>query len=107
MSYSVVFGATARFQLGNIRDYIASAADPGTASRFVDAIVDRCLGLETFPHRGTGRDDLRPGLRTIGFRRRVVIAFDVEDGTQQVTVHGVFYGGQDLDAAFSDEDLSS
>ncbi|MGB5087418.1 MAG: type II toxin-antitoxin system RelE/ParE family toxin [Methylocystis silviterrae] len=53
--------------------------------------------LETFPERGTRRDDLRPGLRTIGFRRRVTIAFAVE--TDAVTIIGIFYGGQDLEAA--------
>ncbi|MCL2468006.1 MAG: type II toxin-antitoxin system RelE/ParE family toxin [Micrococcales bacterium] len=103
MSYSVVFAATARRQLADICTYIADAADPGTASAFVKRIVEHCLGLETFPHRGSCRDDLRPGLRTIGFRRRVVIAFEVDDDTQRVTVHGIFYGGQDLDAAFVDE----
>ena|SRR5699024_1097994 len=28
-----------------------------------------------FPHRGTVRDDIRPGLRTIGYKKRVVIAY--------------------------------
>jgi len=103
MSYSVVLAATADRQLVDIRDYIAGAADLGTASAFVDAIVDHCRGLETFPHRGLCRDDLAPGLRTIGFRRRVLIAFDVDDDAQKTTVHGIFYGGQDIDAAFSEE----
>jgi len=100
VSYTVVVAATAAHQLAAIRDYIADAADLDTASAFVEAIVDHCQGLETFPHRGSLRDDLRPGLRTIGFRRRAVITFDVDDDARQVTIHGVFYGGQDLDLAF-------
>jgi toxin ParE1/3/4 len=60
-------------------------------------IVDYCEKMETFPQRGTRRDDLRPGLRTIGFRRRVTIAFAVEADT--VMIIGVFYGGQDFEAA--------
>ena len=67
------------------------------ADRFTGAIVDYCEKLETFPHRGTRRDDLRPGLRTIGFRRRVTIAFAVE--ADAVTIIGIFYGGQDFEAA--------
>jgi toxin ParE1/3/4 len=41
---------------------------------------------------------LRPGLRTIGFRRRVTIAFAVE--AEVVTIIGVFYGGQDFEGAW-------
>ena len=50
---------------------------------------------------GTVRDDLRPGLRTIGFRRRVVIAFAVHE--EVVEVHGVYYGGQDYEASIAAE----
>jgi toxin ParE1/3/4 len=45
----------------------------------------------------TRRDDLRPGLCTIGFRRRVTIAFAVE--ADAMTIIGIFYGGQDFEAA--------
>ena len=106
MTYVVVFAETASQQLKAIRDYIASVADSGTAQRYVDAIVDHCLGLDTFPHRGVQRDDLRPGLRTISYRKRVVIAFVVDDGAGQVTVTGVFYGGQDIDTAFGSDNLA-
>ncbi|MCL2090296.1 MAG: type II toxin-antitoxin system RelE/ParE family toxin [Micrococcales bacterium] len=102
MSYSVVFAETATRQLTAIRDYIADAADPDIAAAYVDAIVEHCLSLETFPHRGSRRDDLRPGLRTIGFRRRVVIIFDADDATLGVTIHGVFYGGQDFESALAE-----
>lgn len=50
---------------------------------------------------GVAREDLRPGLRTIGFRRRVVIAFSVTDAT--VEVHGVFYGGRDYETLLRDD----
>jgi len=36
-------------------------------------------------------------LRTIGFRRRATIAFSADD--RMVTILGVFYGGQDYEAA--------
>ena len=51
---------------------------------------------------GLARDDLRPGLRTIGFRRRVVIAFAVHEET--VEVHGVYYGGQDYEPLIAAEE---
>ena len=64
--------------------------------------MDYCENLQTFPHRGTRRDDLRPGLRTLGFRRRVTILFEVADDT--VNIIGVYYGGQDYEANFQDDD---
>jgi toxin ParE1/3/4 len=51
-----------------------------------------------FPERGTRRDDLRPGLRIVGYRRRVTIAFHV--GDDSVTIDRVLYGGRDLAPAF-------
>ena len=55
-----------------------------------------------FPHRGTLRDDLRPGLRITHFRKRVAIAITVDDADQTVTVLGIFAGGQDYEAVLSD-----
>ena len=77
-------------------DYIAERAGTAVADRFTGAIVDYCEGFTTAPRRGTRRDDLRRGLRTIGFRRRVTIAFSVEGDL--VTILGIFYRGRDIDA---------
>lgn len=51
---------------------------------------------------GLARDDLRPGLRTIGFRRRAVIAFAINEAT--VEIHGVYYGGQDHETLIAGEE---
>jgi len=34
------------------------------------------------PERGTKRDDLRLGLRTVGFRRRAMILFEIDRAAQ-------------------------
>lgn len=57
------------------------------------------MALNLFPERGSRRDDLEPGVRTIGFERRVVIAFRVL--SDEVEILRVFYGGQDVDAQFA------
>ncbi|MDR0782464.1 MAG: type II toxin-antitoxin system RelE/ParE family toxin [Propionibacteriaceae bacterium] len=101
MKYTVIFAQTASEQLEAIQRYIASTASPSIAEQYVDAIVDHCLDLDTFPHRGVQRNDLRPGVRLISYRKRVDIAFVVSDDTLQVTIISVFYGGQDLEAAFA------
>jgi len=68
------------------------------ADGYITRIVDFCIGLETFPLRGTARDDLLEGLRIVGFEKRVTIAFMVTDDT--VLIEGIYYGGQNFEADF-------
>ncbi|MFU8878700.1 MAG: type II toxin-antitoxin system RelE/ParE family toxin [Wenzhouxiangellaceae bacterium] len=92
----VAYSPRAVAQLEALYRYIADDAGPRRAENFVGSIVAYCDGLENFPLRGTKRDDIRPGLRITGFRRRITMAFTVDD--EVVTILGVFYGGQDYDA---------
>lgn len=103
MHYAVVFSPEALEQLEALYRYIADAASPEIAYRYTSAIVTYCEGLHTFPHRGTRRDDVRPGLRVTNYKKRSVIAFEVD--TDRVSIIGVFYGGQDYEALLRpDED---
>ena len=52
-------------------------------------------------HRGTIRDDVRPGLRVTNYKKSAVIAFDVDDG--QVSIIGIYYGGQDYETILQDD----
>jgi toxin ParE1/3/4 len=99
--FRVTFSPEADAQLVGLYNYIADRASPDIAKRFTDGIVDYCESFETFPERGLKRDDLRRGLRLVGFRRRATIAFNVAAST--VVIVGVFYGGQDIGAAFEAE----
>lgn len=78
-------------------DYIATAASPQIAQRYTDAIVNHCEELSAFPLRGTLRNDIRPGLRITNYRKRTVIAFAVD--AKQVSILGIYYGGQDFESA--------
>ncbi len=80
---------------------IAGKTSPTIAEQFTSEIVAQCERLDRFPLRGAPRDDLRPGLRTLSFRRRVTIAYAVDVGV--VTIIGLFYGGQDFETALRDE----
>jgi toxin ParE1/3/4 len=104
MHYRVVFSPEADAHLVTIYRYIAQGASSAVAKRFTDAIVDHCEGFHTFPRRGAKRDELRPGLRVVGFRRKVAIAFTVGEGT--ATILGVFYGGQDYASALLEDERS-
>ena len=95
MSYCVVFSREAEEQLAALYSYIAMAASPGIAARYTEAVVSYCESLRDFPHRGTMRDDVRPGLRVTNYKKRAVIAFHVD--AEQLSIIGVFYGGQDYE----------
>lgn len=101
MIYRVVFSPDAQDQLAELYHYIAEAASPDIAVQYTEAIVSYCESLRTFPHRGTMRDDVRPGLRITNYRRRAVIAFDVD--AEVVSILGVFYGGQDYETILQDD----
>jgi toxin ParE1/3/4 len=89
----VVFTPRAEAQLARLHTYIAERSGAPRAERYVGAIVAACRAMAAFPQRGTKRDEVRPGLRTVGFKRRVTIAFSLEGDA--VVIHGVLYGGRD------------
>jgi toxin ParE1/3/4 len=101
MNLRVEYTRRARDQLQSIFEYIADAASPRVAEHFVSALLDYCDSFAQFPERGLRRDDIRPRLRLIGFRRRLTIAFRVD--ADAVRILGVFYGGQDVEAALSEK----
>lgn len=97
MTHRVILSARAKTQLRELFQYIASEASPQIARSYTDAIVKHARGLSAFPNRGTPHDDVRPGVRTIAFRGRVTIAYDVKPTA--VRILGIFYAGQDFEAS--------
>jgi toxin ParE1/3/4 len=95
--YRIAFRPTAQRDLLRLYDYIASETSVERAAGFIDRIEDACLSLQTFPERGTRRDDIRPGLRVMGFDRRVTIVFRV--GRAEVVIVRILYGGRDYERA--------
>jgi toxin ParE1/3/4 len=73
----VIFTPRAERHVETLYDYMAERAGEVRAEAYITRIVAFCLSPTTFPLRGNQRDDLLPGLRTIGFERRVAIAFVV------------------------------
>lgn len=97
----VIFTPLARADLKRIRQYIAHASSRERADGYVIRIVRYCETFTTFPLRGESHDDMLPGLRTVGFERRVTIAFVVEGN--KIYIEGVFYGGRQWEDRFADE----
>ncbi|WP_342105857.1 type II toxin-antitoxin system RelE/ParE family toxin [Methylobacterium sp. SI9] len=89
----LTYAPAAADDLDWIYDTIAAVTTPAVASGYEQKIREACQRLEFGAERGTLHDDLRPGLRSIGFDRRVTIAFMVED--DRVVILRIFYGGRD------------
>jgi toxin ParE1/3/4 len=100
MKYRVRFHAAAEQDIAELLTALAPKAGAATALRFVERIVDYCLSFETFPERGTRRDDIALGLRTVGWRRRATIAFEVT--SSEVVILRILYAGRTLE--LPDED---
>ena len=83
----------AELDLLHLFDFIARESGASVAAEYIDRIEAACLALERFPMRGTKRDDIAPGLRILGFERRVAIAFRV--GRNEVVILRILYGGRD------------
>lgn len=92
MNYKVVFKPEADAHLTSIEKYLTSVH---AETDFVIRIVQHCLSLNKFPFRHRERSDIRPGLRITGYKKRVTIAYTVEDNT--VFILGIYYGGQDYE----------
>jgi toxin ParE1/3/4 len=95
--YELILDPNAREDLKEIFDYILERAGARAAAGFVTKLYDHCLTLRDVPEKGTRRDDLRPGLRTLGYRRRATILFHVDHSHRTVIILGVYYGGRDFE----------
>jgi toxin ParE1/3/4 len=101
--YTVIFDAAARQDLKDIFDYINERAGSVVAERFTTALYQHCASLGHTPERGTRRDELRPGLRTMGYRRRATILFRVNRSNRTVVIHGIYYGGRSYTRDYPDD----
>lgn len=97
--YRVTFRPAAEEDLLRLYEYIAAESSLERAGAFIERIESACLSLQTSPERGTRRDDIRAGLRLMGFERRATILFQVK--RFEVTIVRILYGGQDYERALS------
>lgn len=103
MRFQVTFSPEADEQLSALYDHIAEAASPEIAFRYANAVVTCCERPHTFPLRGVARDDVRPGLRITNDKKRTVIAFFVDMDAGNISIVGLFYGGQDYETLLQED----
>lgn len=101
MTHRVVFSKAAEQDLLDLLTYLVPQAGERIARAYVDRPIDYCSDFNTFPERGTRHDDVKQGLRTVGYRRRATIAFTIKDKT--VTIIRIFHGGRDVILSVEDD----
>lgn len=93
----------AEADLTNLYLYIAEqSGSHERAIGYVRRIRAWCEKLKAFPEAGHPRDDLRPGVRILGFERRVVVVYTLLP-SGDVEIGRVFYGGRDYETLIIEE----
>jgi plasmid stabilization system protein ParE len=87
MTYSVIFSPSAISDLENIHAHIERDGGSDRAIAWIRGIREFCRGLETVPHRGTRRDHIAPGLRTIAYRKQATVAITISARSVTIPPH--------------------
>ena len=100
-SRKVSLSESAQQDLFDIEVWLEAQTSKSFARNYTDRLVDYCMRLDIASQRGTPRDDVLPGLRIVGFERRLAIAFAVHD--DRVEILRIFRGGRDWEADLSED----
>ncbi|MGK9263045.1 type II toxin-antitoxin system RelE/ParE family toxin [Sinorhizobium meliloti] len=93
--YTVRLSPEAQTELVHIYGYVVErSGSTDTADRYIERISGFLSSFDVFPERGTIRDEMRPGLRIIGFEGSTSVAFVVEDA--DVVILRVLAGGREF-----------
>jgi toxin ParE1/3/4 len=98
VNHKVVWEQSARADLLALYDWIADQADPDTAYRYTARIEGFVETLRGFPNRGTPRDQVSRGLRSITFERKYIICYRV-DGSEVIVLR-IIHGARDFAKTF-------
>lgn len=100
--FRVRFSDEALADLAAMFEGLLPLAGEQVARGFVGRLQAACLKLDAFPERGRLRNETRPGLRIIGYRRQASIAFAVAG--EEVVILRVLRRGADIEAALRGEE---
>jgi toxin ParE1/3/4 len=97
---TVVFAPEAQNDLSQIYDWIEKASSSSAALSFIERVEAYCLAFDLAAERGMRRDDIRPGLRVVGFERTLTLAFSTDDDT--ITFLRIFHAGRNWQGVFDE-----
>ncbi|WP_018688006.1 type II toxin-antitoxin system RelE/ParE family toxin [Ahrensia kielensis] len=95
---TVEFAPEASGDLFALYDWISVKASPAVAMGYIERIETYCNEFDFASERGQMRNDIRSGLRIVGFEKRLTIAFIVSN--TNVTILRIFYGGKNWEDEF-------
>ncbi|MBD0262824.1 MAG: type II toxin-antitoxin system RelE/ParE family toxin [Tolypothrix sp. Co-bin9] len=95
-----VFTVQARLDIKEINKFIARE-NPQAATRFIDAVEEKCKVLADFPNMGRSFDYVAPSLRGFSVGNYLIFYRQIENG---IEVERVLSGYRDFDALFLDDD---
>ena len=98
MGYRGVRHPLVREDIIKITLFIGEYAGYDLAEGKIETIEASLEGLSTFPHAGTVRSEIYPGLRVIPTAGKAVICFTVADDRAEVYVVCVSYGVADWES---------
>ena len=70
----------------------------------MSAILDHIDGILMFPLAGTSRDDVRPGMRTSTYKKRTLVAYEVDESSGELVVNilGISHRGLDWETVLGE-----
>ena len=92
--YKVLRHPKVRNDLIQIAQFLQFHSSIITSERKIRSIENRINRLRRFPHVGTLRDDIYPGVRAIPVAEKGVLCFKVDDETRTVFLICIAYAGQ-------------
>ena len=95
MTYQVEFHPRAKRDLRKIRDSIADLGGKQASRRILQAFETVLTGLAQVPHKGSLRESVATGLRSVPAAKKGVVTFRVDDAARIVTIVAITYAGQD------------
>jgi plasmid stabilization system protein ParE len=78
-----------------ILEFIGNYAGYATGRSKIAAIKQSISVLKDYPHTGSSRHDIVPGLRALPSAEKGVICFTVDDDARTVRIVCITYAGQD------------
>jgi toxin ParE1/3/4 len=95
VNYKITRHDDVRFDLAAILDLVGNYAGYGVGRRKVGEVEATLVRLSQFPHLGSKRDDITPGLKVIQSGEKAIVCFVVNDSARIVRILCVTYAGQD------------
>lgn len=97
MTFRVIITDDAQTDLFNIYHWVVAEAGVEIADGYYGRIEARLFALDRYPNRGSPREDLGEGIRSVSFERRITILYRVE--TNIVRIMRIVSSARELGSA--------